>query len=78
MNRQKIEGLVINVLATVLKCEVDNLTSHDTLAQWDSLKHIEVIFAVEDELNIQFSEEILPSLSSVATIVDAAEELCET
>lgn len=75
MNRQQIENLVITVLSTVLKCEVDELGSRETLPQWDSLKQIEVIFAIEDELNLQFPEEALPDLNSVAQIVDAAEAL---
>jgi acyl carrier protein len=75
MNRQQIENVVITVLSTVLKCEVDELGSRETLPQWDSLKQIEVIFAIEDELNLQFPEEALPDLNSVAQIVDAAEAL---
>jgi acyl carrier protein len=73
MNRQQIENVVITVLSTVLKCAVDELASRETLPQWDSLKQIEVIFAIEDELNLQFPEETLPDLNSVAKIVDAAE-----
>ena len=75
MNRQQIENVVITVLSTVLKCEVDELGSRETVPQWDSLKQIEVIFAIEDELNLQFPEEALPDLNSVAQIVDAAEAL---
>jgi acyl carrier protein len=75
MNRQRIENIVITVLSAVLKCNVDELSSRETLPQWDSLKQIEVIFAIEDELNIQFPEEILLNLDSVAQIVDAAEAL---
>ena len=42
--------------------------THSTRAntpQWDSLKHIEVVFAIEDELQLQFDEEHLASLDSV-------------
>lgn len=75
MNRHHIENSVIAVLSTVLKCQVDELSSRETLPQWDSLKQIEVIFAIEDALNLQFPEEKLATLSSVAQIVDAAEAL---
>ena len=70
MNRQEIEGVVLLVLKTVLKTEVDLSTSRENTAKWDSLKHIEVMFAIEDELNVQFSEEELPDLNSVSQIVD--------
>lgn len=75
MNRQQIEKVVLTVLSTVLKCEVDELATRENLPQWDSLKQIEVIFAIEDELNVQFNEETLSDLNSVAQIVDAAEAL---
>ena len=73
MNRQQIESVVINILSVVLKCEVDGLSSRETLPHWDSLKQIEVIFAIEDELNLQFPEEVMSELNCVSQIVDAAE-----
>jgi acyl carrier protein len=75
MNRQQIKAVVLSVLSTVFKCEVDEQSSRSNLPQWDSLKHIEVIFAIEDELNLQFSEEMLIDLNNVEHILDAAEAL---
>jgi acyl carrier protein len=77
MNRQQIEEVVISVLSTVLKREICNDDSRENLVQWDSLKHIEVIFAIEDELNVEFPEKLLPDLNSVVSIVDAVEGLYE-
>ena len=75
MNRQKIQAITITVLSTVLKCEVNELSSRETLPNWDSLKHIEIIFAIEDELNIQFPEENMSELDSVIQITNIAERL---
>ena len=72
MDRRQIETVSLTVLATVLKCEVSVKTSRMNTPQWDSLKHIEVIFALEDELGFQFSEEELANLNSVDSIVDRA------
>ena len=72
MNRQQIEAVVLAVLGTVLKCEASFDTSRQNMPQWDSLKHIEIIFAVEDELGLQFSEEELAKLDSVTKIVNIA------
>jgi len=72
MDRQQIETVVLTVLATVLKCHVNGDSTRKNTPQWDSLKHIEVIFAIEDELGLQFSEEALAGLDSVAHIVDGA------
>ena len=74
MDRTEIKALVLSVISTVLKFEVsDGVTTENTF-QWDSIKHIEVIFALEDELNLQFPEEMMPNLNSVQRIVDAIEE----
>ncbi len=78
MSRQEIEDLVIKVLALILKCDIDNLSSRKTVPQWDSLKQIEVIFALEDELKIQFPESRFKDLNSVAEIVDISEVLSAT
>jgi acyl carrier protein len=72
MDRQQIETIVLKVLATLLKCEVCPESSRENMLYWDSLKHIEIIFAVEDELGLQFSEDELANLDSVASIVDIA------
>jgi acyl carrier protein len=72
MDRREIEAVVLVVLAAMLKCEVDLNSSRHNTPQWDSLKHIEVIFAVEDELGLEFSEEEMVNLNSVAKIVELA------
>lgn len=72
MDKQKIEIVVLSILASILKCDVSEDSSRENHPQWDSLKHIEIIFAIEDELNIQFSEDSLPNLNSVQRIVDGA------
>lgn len=77
MNRQQIEAVVISVLVAVLKCEITKESSRKNTPKWDSLKHIQVIFTVEDELGLRFLEETLAGLDSVDSIVKAALELHE-
>ena len=72
MDRQALETVLLTVLTTVLKCEVNAETSRKNTPQWDSLKHIEVIFALEDALGWEFSEEELADLDSVSNILDRA------
>ena len=69
-DRQQIESVVVKVMVAVLKCEVNLESSRQSVPIWDSLKHIEVIFALEDELGIQFSEEELSAMGSVSQIVE--------
>lgn len=43
-------------------------------AEWDSLKHVDLIFAIEDEFAVQLSEEEMINASSstaIASIIEA-------
>jgi acyl carrier protein len=70
MNRHQIETIVLAVLAGILKCDVSLDSNRKTVEQWDSLKHIEIIFALEDELGMEFSEEEIAELNCVIRIVE--------
>ena len=41
------------------------------LAQWDSLKHMELVFALEDRYGVQFDEAEFPTLVSTDAIAAA-------
>lgn len=47
--------------------------SRDSESAWDSLKHMEILFAVEDRLDVRFDEGELGALRSVDDIVRAVE-----
>ena len=54
------EQLLKNTLATVFNVPVDIIgedSSMDTLSQWDSVKHLNLVLAVEDAFNISLTEE---------------------
>ncbi|MBK9162181.1 MAG: acyl carrier protein [Nitrosomonadales bacterium] len=73
MDRMQIEQTVLSVLRVVLKQPFDNgadITRQNTPG-WDSLKHIEIMFALEDELDVAFSEEELAKLDGVQKIIEA-------
>ncbi len=72
MQRPEIEERVLDVLSAALKCPVGARSRRADLPAWDSLKHIELVFAIEDELELQFSEDELGQLDSVAAIIDIA------
>ncbi len=70
MDRQQIEPVVLKVVGTVLKEPVGLDASRAGLAKWDSLKHVEIMFALEDAFDMAFSEEELSDLDSVARIIE--------
>ena len=54
------EQLLKNTLATVFNVPVDIIgedSSMDTLSQWDSVKHLNLVLAVEDAFNVSLTEE---------------------
>ena len=68
MSPSEIESQLIEVLSTVLGHPVNASTSRASESGWDSLKHIQIVFAVEEKFNVQFKEEEIPTLDSLAKI----------
>lgn len=50
-------------------------SSPETIERWDSLKHMQLILALEDELGIRFADEVIPDLVSFARIEKAIGEI---
>ena len=62
-----MEDRIKNVMAAVFGISVDEITdesSPDNIESWDSLKHMNMVVALEEEFNIEFNdEEILEILN---------------
>lgn len=59
------------VLAEVLGIppeSIDERTSPDTEAAWDSLRHMNLVFALEDAFDVRFSDDDIANLTSVPGI----------
>ena len=55
------------VMAQVLAIPVESInadTSPKNVVQWDSLKHMQLIFALEEEFGITFADDTVPNLIS--------------
>lgn len=60
-----------SVVATALglsPIEVCDETSPQTCAAWDSLRHFNLVLALEQAFGVRFSSEVIPDLVSVAKI----------
>jgi acyl carrier protein len=60
-------------LAEVMKnvLDIDSVTEDDsmkTIESWDSLRHLNLIMALEEHFGISFDPEEIPELNSVRTI----------
>jgi acyl carrier protein len=64
-----IESEVRDLLLRILRLPSApaGLARGDT-AEWDSLKHLEIVFALEDRYGVRFDESEFATLDSAATI----------
>lgn len=67
----KIFGLVFGLSSEELNLE----SSTENIEGWDSAKHINLILALEDELNIEFDEEDIFEMLDLKTILDKIKKL---
>ncbi len=72
MSASDLEARVRSTLSLALGVEVPEAGPFARLAvpKWDSLKHVEVIFMLEDEFGVQFTEDEFPALKCVESIVE--------
>jgi acyl carrier protein len=74
MNRD-IRKAVRETMQIVLKRDIaphEELRRRD-VSEWDSLAHVNLVFAIESELQIQFEADELGELDSLSKLVTAAE-----
>jgi len=68
-----MEEKIKNVMASVFMCDVSTITadsSQDTIVEWDSLRHMNLIVALEEEFSIVFSEDEMVEMLSFKIIFD--------
>ena len=73
-----IEGRIKEVMSSVFDVEVDTLnneSSQDTIEQWDSVKHLDLVVALEDEFEITIPIEEVGNMVSFKYIKLIVEEL---
>ena len=54
--------------------QIDDELSPDTLKSWDSLKHMNLVAALEEEFNVEFSDGEIPLLSIYSSIITILSE----
>ena len=73
-----MEDKIKEILATILEIDqsdVNNDTNPDTVSSWDSLRHMKLVFAIEDEYDVQFSDDQIIQLTDVGKIINCIKEL---
>jgi acyl carrier protein len=65
------------IVADVFSLPVDGITtdsSPDTMEMWDSLQHLNLVLAIEQEFDVVFTPEQIEEMLSVELIVALLEE----
>ena len=68
----KIEGRVKSVISAVFEIPADKIgeeSSPDNIESWDSLKHMNIVVALEEEFNIQFTDDEIIELINMKLIM---------
>ena len=67
-----METKIIDILTTVLELKEGEAREHITqsnLPDWDSMKHLILISAFEDEFSIRFKDEDVVNMTDYQTII---------
>ena len=59
---------VVGAVFGVDPSSVRSEDSPDTIAEWDSVRHLQLIVALEEEFGVQFDADEFASLNSIAVI----------
>ena len=73
-----IQIVVKKVMAVIFEVEtnsISNSASQDNIVEWDSIRHLNLITALEEEFEIEFSIEDIANLVNLNIVVAAIEEL---
>lgn len=69
-----------NVVATVLNVDVsriDSNASSDTIESWDSLRHMNLVLALEDEFGVSLPDEEAANATSYPLLVLVLQDLLQ-
>ncbi len=69
--RERVIAIITEVLG-LDDSETANLrkeSGYDRMTKWDSMRHVEIIVALEDRFGLEIEERAIPKLGDVARIV---------
>lgn len=69
---------VIQVISRVMDVPTNELnedSSPDTVKGWDSLKHMNLVLALEEELGVLFTDSQIVEMNSVGLILEILKEI---
>ncbi|MGD2069075.1 MAG: acyl carrier protein [Gemmatimonadota bacterium] len=77
MSEAGVEERLRSIMGEILECDLserDAGTPREQILEWDSLKHLQMVMAVEEAFGVRFAMERIPELDSIAAVRDAVSE----
>jgi len=65
---------VMSAVFTISKNQIKDDASPDSIDSWDSLKHMNLVVALEEEFKIQFSDDEITDTTNYTSFVSILEE----
>lgn len=62
------------ILNEVLETADENLYNRETNAEWDSIKHLELIMSIEEEFEVRFTSKEVADIKSIEHIIEFLRE----
>ena len=69
----KIFAIVARIMGVPIDA-INEFSSPETLSNWDSLRHMKLILALEESLNMQLTEAQIVGVRSVKDILELVKE----
>jgi len=70
--------MIKKVMSSIFSIPVEDIsdnTSSETISSWDSLNHMKLIVALEEEFNVEFSDDQILNMFSYSSIAKIISEL---
>jgi len=75
--KDRVFKIVSQVFETAIE-DINEDSSPDNIDSWDSLKHMNLVLALEQEFDIQFKDEQIVEMLSTGLIIETVKEVLET
>lgn len=76
-NKEKYDAIIKSVFKIEANQAIDEDMNRDNYSYWDSLAHLTLITALEDEFNIMFETEDILSFDSYKKGIKIIEKYCQ-
>jgi acyl carrier protein len=66
-----VEDKIYQVFSSVMEVTIDNVSDQsnsNTVENWDSLKHMDLVLSLEEVFNIQFSDQEIVNMDNMISI----------